>query len=82
MRAEEVCVHEPRPRLHELSGGLRLAVGCFAALVLGFLLLAEVNLFTHVGAGAGPPTPREVLVKYHGDPDRTLLEMVLDPALP
>ena len=80
MRAQEVRV--PRLRLVDLGGAERLAVGCFAVLVLGFLLLAEVNLFVHVGEGAGPPSPAEVLAKYHGDPDRTLLEQVLDPNLP
>ncbi len=69
------------PRLIDAPGSLRLAVACFACLVLGFVLLAQANLWQQVGAG-GLPGPRAVLLKYHGDPDKTLLHDVLDPARP
>jgi len=69
------------PRLIDAPGSLRLAIGCFACLVLGFVLLAQVNLWHQVGAGM-PPGPRAVLLRYHGDPDKTLLHDVLDPARP
>jgi hypothetical protein len=71
----------PRIQLTDLSGPPRLAVGCFAALVLGFALLAQVNLWYQVSGGK-PPTPLQVLERYHGNPDRTRLHEVLDPALP
>ncbi len=69
------------PRLIDTPGSLRLAVGCFASLVLGFLLLAQVNLW-HQVAGGSPPGPRKVLVRYYGDPDTTRLHEVLDLSLP
>lgn len=69
------------PRLIDAPGSLRLAVGCFACLVLTFVLLAQANLWHQVGAGK-PPTPRAVLLKYHGDPDKTLLHDVLDASRP
>ncbi len=65
------------PRLSALPGVIRLAAGCFAALVLGFVLLAQVNLWYQVDGG-NPPGPDKVLVRYHGDPDRTRLDVVLD----
>jgi hypothetical protein len=67
------------PRLVDCPGHVRLAAGCFAALVLGFVLLAQANLWVQVGGGR-PPGPHTVLVRYHGDPDRTPLDDVLDPA--
>ena len=69
------------PRLIDAPGSLRLAVGCFACLILGFVLLAQVNLWHQVGAGQ-PPGPHAVLLRYHGDPDKTRLHDVLDPARP
>jgi len=69
------------PRLTQLAPGPLVAIGCFVSLVLGFALLAQVNLWHNVGAGA-PAQPEDVLGKYHGDPDRSLLDVVLDPALP
>jgi len=69
------------PRLQDAPGSLRLAIGCFAALVLGFLLLAQVNLWVQV-TGGSPPGPRDVLLRYYGDPDTTRLHRVLDADLP
>ncbi|MDJ0521293.1 MAG: hypothetical protein QNJ90_04390 [Planctomycetota bacterium] len=69
------------PRLIDAPGGLRLAAACFACLVLAFALLAQANLWYMVGAGK-PPSPRAVLLKYHGDPDTTLLHDVLDARRP
>ncbi len=69
------------PRLIDASGSLRLAVGCFAGLVLGFVLLAQVNLWVQI-AGGSPPGPRDVLLRYYGDPDTTRLHRVLDADLP
>ena len=68
-------------RLSDLSGTVRLAVGCFAVLVLSFALLAQRNLWEQAGAGA-PPTPQRVLERYHGVPGSSRLHIVLDPALP
>ena len=65
------------PRLVDAPAPVRLAVGCFAALVLGFVLLAQVNLWHQVGGGA-PPGPDTVLHRYHGNPDITRLHDVLD----
>jgi hypothetical protein len=70
-----------RATLRDLPGTLRLAIGCFCAMVLGFALLAQVNLMHQVGDGS-PAGPDEVLAKYHGAPDGTLLHEVLDLALP
>jgi len=69
------------PRLIDLPASLRLAIGCFASLVLGFLLLAQANLAFQVGGGR-PATPDEVLVRYHGHPERTRLHEVLDLSRP
>jgi hypothetical protein len=69
------------PRLSQLPPGALVAIGCFVCLVLGFALLAQVNLWHNVGPGE-PPTGEDVLRKYHGDPDRSLLDGVLDPAVP
>lgn len=68
------------PRLVQLPASVLVAIGCFVCLVLGFALLAQVNLWHQVGGGK-PATPGDVLLKYHGDPDRSLLHVVLDPAL-
>lgn len=65
------------PRIRTLAPSVRLAVACFAALVLGFALLAQVNLW-HQVAGGTPPSPEHVLERYHGDPDRSRLDDVLD----
>lgn len=65
------------PRLSSLPPSVRLAAACFAALVLGFALLAQVNLW-HQVSGGEPPGPDKVLTRYHGDPDRTRLDDVLD----
>ncbi len=67
------------PRLSALPAPIRLAAGCFAALTLGFALLAQANLWFQVSGGE-PPTPDEVLTRYHGDPDKTRLDDVLDGA--
>ncbi|MDA1194666.1 MAG: hypothetical protein O2894_05730 [Planctomycetota bacterium] len=66
------------PRLASLPASFRLAAACFAALVLGFALLAQANLWYQVSGGT-PPSADQVLVRYHGDPDRTRLDDVLDP---
>ena len=68
------------PRLVHLPASVLVAIGCFVCLVLGFGLLAQVNLWHNVGQAA-PATPADVLRKYHGDPDRSLLHVVLDPGL-
>ena len=65
------------PRLSALPPSVRLAAACFAALILGFALLAQVNLWHQVSGGT-PPTPDTVLKRYHGDPDRSRLDDVLD----
>lgn len=65
------------PRIRSLPPSVRLATACFAALVLGFALLAQANLWFQV-AGGTPPTPEKVLTRYHGDPDRSRLDEVLD----
>lgn len=67
--------------LRDLPGSIRLAVGCFVCLVLGFALLAQRNLWEQVGGGK-PAGPDVVLKRYHGEPGRTRLHIVLDPALP
>lgn len=67
--------------LRDLPGSLRLAIGCFVCLVLGFALLAQRNLWEQVGGGQ-PPKPDAVLKRYHGEPGKTRLHLVLDPALP
>jgi len=69
------------PRLVQLPASVLVAIGCFVCLVLGFALLAQVNLWHQVGGGR-PATPAQVLQRYHGHPDRTALHLVLDPALP
>lgn len=67
--------------LAALPSGLRLAVGAFAGLILGFALLAQVNLWVQDGDGA-LPGPDRILHKYHGKPGSSRLHHVLDPALP
>lgn len=69
------------PLLRRLQGPTRLAVGLFAMLMFGFLLLAQRNLWEQAGGGT-LPTPRRVLERYHGSPERSRLHMVLDPMLP
>ena len=68
------------PRLVQLPASVLVAIGCFVCLVLGFGLLAQVNLMQNVGGGE-PAGPAKILKKYHGDPDRSLLHVVLDPTL-
>lgn len=65
------------PRLHTLPPSVRLAAACFAALILGFVLLAQVNLWHQVSGGTAPG-PDDVLKRYHGDPERSRLDDVLD----
>ena len=65
------------PRLSSLPPSVRLAAACFAALILGFALLAQVNLWHQVNGGE-PPSPDVVLKRYHGDPERSRLDDVLD----
>ena len=69
-------------RLADLSRERRLALGLFLVLLVGFYGLSQVKLITAVGEGGGYPGAREVLVKYHGDPTRSLLHKVLDPTRP
>ncbi len=69
------------PRLVDCPGHVRLTAGCFALLILGFGLLAQVNLWVQDGGGSAPG-PEQILWKYNGKPDSTKLHMVLDPALP
>lgn|GEM_PF-2241341 len=71
----------PRARggLAALPGPRRLAVGGFLVVLLGFYAAAQVQLWLAAGGGAFPG-PREVLVRYHGDPLRSRLHLALDPA--
>lgn len=70
----------PSPVLRRLTGPPRLCVGLFAGSVLGFLPLAQVNLWVQAGGGS-LPTAAQVLERYHGSPERTVLHRVLDPDL-
>jgi hypothetical protein len=67
--------------LADLAPPQRLAIGLFLLLLLGFYGLAQVKLVTSGGTGS-VPGPAAVLVKYRGDPTKTRLHAVLDPALP
>jgi len=69
------------PRLIDCPAHIRLTAGCFAALILGFGLLAQINLWVQDGGGSAPG-PNKILWKYNGKPDSTKLHRVLDPALP
>ena len=53
----------------------------FLFLTIGFYGLAQVKLVTAAGDGDGLPGPARVLARYHGDPARSMLHHVLDPAL-
>ena len=68
-------------RIADCSGSLRLAIGCFAVLVLSFALLAQRNLWEQAGGGS-LPTPQRVLERYHGVPGSSRLHLVLDPSRP
>lgn len=68
-------------RIAAMPAPRRLAAALFACMILAFGLLAQVNLWTHVGGG-GPPGPERVLWKYHGKPGASKLHKVLDLALP
>ena len=41
-------------RLVDLPGHVRLTAACFALLILGFGLLAQVNLWVQDGGGSAP----------------------------
>lgn len=71
----------PETRIAAWSPARRLAVALFAGLILLFGLLAQVNVWVHVGDG-GFPGPERILWKYHGRPGRSKLHQALDPALP
>lgn len=64
-------------RLVDLPAGPKLAIGAFTSLILGFSLLAQVNLWVHDGGGS-LPGPQRILEKYHGAPGSSLLHAVLD----
>jgi hypothetical protein len=66
-------------RLAALSGPRRLAVGLFLLLLVGFYLLAQVQLVAVVGSDGVYPGASTVLARYHGDPKRSRLHQVLDP---
>ena len=66
------------PRLSHLPGPMRLAGALFAVSLLGFMLLAQVNLWVQDGDGK-LPGPDAVLAKYHGDAKLSRLAQVLDP---
>src|SRR5262245_56665447 len=68
-------------RLSALSPVRRLAVGLFLLLLVGFYLLAQVQLVSVVGTGATYPGADAVLARYHSDPTRSRLHKVLDPTL-
>ncbi len=68
-------------RIVDLPLAPRVALAGFALLVLGFALLAQVNLAEQDGGGS-PPGPQAVLEKYNGRADDTTLHRVLDAALP
>ena len=57
--------------LATLSPPRRLVVGAFLALMLGFYLLAQAQLFVAVGGGRSYPGPEAVLARYHGDPTKS-----------
>lgn len=67
--------------LSALSAPRRLAVGLFLALLVAFYACAQVQILAAVGRDGAYPGPHEVLVRYHGDPTRSRLHKVLDPAL-
>jgi hypothetical protein len=69
------------PRIGDLPSSARLAVAGFVVLLGGFQVLAQANLWVRDGGGA-LPGPTRVLWKYHGRPDRTRLDQVLDLSLP
>jgi hypothetical protein len=68
-------------RLADLSPERRLALASFLFLVIGFYGLAQVKLVTATGDGDSVPGPARVFARYHGDPTRSVLHHVLDPAL-
>src|SRR5262245_35020012 len=68
-------------RLSDLSPPRRLAVGLFLLLLVGFYLLAQVQLVAVVGDSSAYPGAAVVLARYHGDPTRSRLHKVLDPTL-
>ena len=70
----------PGRSLAALPGPRRLAVALFLVFVLFLYLLAQAKLVLTV-ARNGIPGPSDVLVRYHGDPARTVLHRVLDPGL-
>jgi hypothetical protein len=67
--------------LAALPGPRRLAIALFLALMGGFYGLALVKLATAAGSGS-MPSPTDALYRYHGNPHRSRLHVVLDPALP
>jgi hypothetical protein len=71
----------PETRIAHWPPARRLAAALFAGLILLFGLLAQANVWFHVGDG-GFPGPERILWKYHGKPGQTKLHQVLDPTLP
>ncbi|MCC7140435.1 MAG: hypothetical protein IT460_18605 [Planctomycetes bacterium] len=67
--------------LASLPAPRRLAVGLFLVCLLGFYALAQVKLVVAAGGGS-MPGPAQVLARYHGDPERSRLQLVLDPTRP
>ena len=59
------------PRLSALPGTVRLAAGCFAALVLGFVLLAQANLWYQVDGGRARIDGRGIESRSRNAPRRT-----------
>jgi hypothetical protein len=57
-----------------------LAIGLFLLGLLAFHGLTQVQSALAVGGVAGP-SPADVLHRYHGDPTKSVLHVVLDPAL-
>jgi hypothetical protein len=72
--------HDPRPSLSALPPARRLTIGLFLLGLLAFHALTQVQLALAVGGGAWP-SPTDVLHRYHGDPTKSVLHKVLDPAL-
>lgn len=77
----------PRPEaapalgLSALPAPRRVVLAGFLLLLLGFYGAAQVQL--RVAAGGGSlPGPREIEVRYHGDPLKSRLHLALDPERP
>lgn len=66
--------------LATLTPARRLIVGAFLTLMLLFYAVAQAQLFVKVGGGESYPGASAVLARYHGDPSKSRLHRVLDPA--